>query len=121
VFFGPAWFCIKPRSMVLHFFNSAKQLSNVLLTLRTISCIAAAHRIQNPNLPGIEHATDHGHRFQWSTDTEKMPFLYLNNFYSQKVKPCGRTTRFSSAGLHCQAQKGRQTVLDGGRRWGRGI
>jgi hypothetical protein len=44
----------------------------------------------------------------------KIIFLfYLNNFHSQKVKPCCRTTRFS-AGLHCQAQKGRWTVLQGG-------
>jgi hypothetical protein len=30
-------------------------------------------------------------------------FFYLTNSYSQKVKPCGRTTQFS-AGLHCQAK-----------------
>jgi hypothetical protein len=39
--------------------------------------------------------------------------FYLNKFHSQKLKPCDRTT-WLSAGLHCQAQKGRQTVLDGG-------
>jgi hypothetical protein len=41
--------------------------------------------------------------------------FYLNNFHSQKVKPCDRTTWFS-AGLHCQAHKGRWTVLI----WGAG-
>jgi hypothetical protein len=32
MFFVPAWFCMKPRNMVLStcFFNSAKELSNVL-------------------------------------------------------------------------------------------
>jgi hypothetical protein len=50
-----------------------------------------------------------------------MSFLfYLNNFHSQKVKPCGRTTRFS-AGLHCQARKGHRKVLDGGGEGERGV
>jgi hypothetical protein len=39
--------------------------------------------------------------------------FYLNNSYSEKVKPCSRTTQFS-AGLHTQAKKGRWTELDGG-------
>jgi hypothetical protein len=39
--------------------------------------------------------------------------LYLNNFHSKKFKPCSRITRFY-AGLHCQAQKGRLALLDGG-------
>ncbi len=53
--------------------------------------------------------------FYWIFVFFKVVFLfYLNNFHSQKVKPCCRTTRFS-AGLHCQAQKGRWTVLQGGR------
>ncbi len=38
----------------------------------------------------------------------------MNNLHTQKVKPCGRTTRFSTT-LHCQAQKGRWTVLYGGQ------
>jgi hypothetical protein len=40
--------------------------------------------------------------------------FYLDSFHSQKVKPCGRATQFS-AGLQCQAQNGRRTLLDGGR------
>jgi hypothetical protein len=64
MFFSPAWFCIKPGSMVLHvFFYSAKEHSNVFFS-RTILCFAAAQQILNLNLPGIEHATDHWHRFK---------------------------------------------------------
>jgi hypothetical protein len=48
------------------------------------------------------------------TNSEDDTFLfYSNNSDSQKVKPFGRTTRFS-AGLHCQTQKGRRTEFDAG-------
>jgi hypothetical protein len=58
--------------MVLHkarqhgstfYFYSAKEHSNVFFS-RTILCFAAAQQILNLNLPGIEHATDHWHRFK---------------------------------------------------------
>jgi len=64
----------------------------------------------NLNLPAVEHGTNH-------LGTEKVCFLfYFNNFHSQNVKPCGRTTRFSA--LHWQGQKGHLTVLDlGGGGW----
>jgi hypothetical protein len=39
--------------------------------------------------------------------------FYLDNFHGQKVKPSRRATPFS-AGLQCQAQNGRRTLLDGG-------
>jgi hypothetical protein len=57
----------------------------------------------NLNLSAAEHGTNH-------LGTEKVCFLfYFNNFHSQNVKPCGRTTRFSA--LHCQDQKGRLKCL----------
>ncbi len=70
MFFGPAWFCIEPRSTILHV---------LLFSKRT-----------------------------------------CHNVHSQKVKPCSRTTRFS-AGLHCQAQKGRRTEPDWGGGGGGGV
>jgi hypothetical protein len=36
--------------------------------------------------------------------------FYLTNSYSQKLKPCKRTTQFST-GLHCQALNQRRTQL----------
>jgi hypothetical protein len=104
-FFAPAWFCMKPRSMVLnYFFILQKNLGDV----RTILNLP----------PNIEHGTAHWHRLRhwgnWSF------FSIWINFHSQKAEPCGRTTQ-SSAGLHCQAQKGRRTVVDGWGGGGRGI
>jgi hypothetical protein len=46
------------------------------------------------------------------TEKNLFYFLYLNNFHSQKAF---RRTIWFSAGLHCQAQKGRRKVLNGGR------
>ncbi len=86
MFLSPPWFCIKLLSMVLHVFFYSAKIGIVLLILRTIFVL---QQVSCYN------------------------YLYLNNFQSQKVKPCGRTTLFS-AGLQCQTHKGRQTVLDGG-------
>ncbi len=62
-FFGVAWFCIKPYSMVLHVVLFTKEIVNV-------SSILFLHKllwfsIWNLNLPSIEHGTNHWHRFRF--------------------------------------------------------
>jgi hypothetical protein len=52
----------------------------------------------------LKHGTNHSHRFKGWVKFD---------FFSQKVKPYDKTTRFPK-GLHCQAQKGRRTLLIGG-------
>jgi hypothetical protein len=75
MFFGPAWFCIEPRS---HGSTSSsvqqKKHDNVLcsagivmffvLLELLIFCFAAAQQIRNLTLPNIEHGTIHWHRFR---------------------------------------------------------
>jgi len=99
--------------MVLHrnrqhgssrFFQSAKQLSKCSFISRSLLIFAAAqrNRILKLQTTGIDSALKEG------------CFLkILISFHSLKVKLCGRTTQFF-AGLHCQDQKGRPPVLDGG-------
>ncbi len=91
-------------------FYSAKELSSVLL-------ISLKHYVSQ-QFPGTEIWTFQVHTILRTTAIDSRSkeghfLFYLNNLHSQKVKPCGRTTRFI-AGLHRQAQKGRWTVLHGG-------
>ncbi len=95
--FSPAWFCIKPRSTVLHvlLFTNLRTMSIffILEVLREwitlVLCSAAIEQIRNLNLPSID------------SGAEESTIYFL--LYNSKVKPCGRTTQFS-AGLHCQAR-----------------
>ncbi len=110
MFFILAWFCIQPRSTVLHVFLILQK--NLAMFFKFKFYFVHGN---NLNLPSVEHGTNH-------LGTEKVCFsFYFNNFHSQNVKPCRRTTRFSA--LHCQDKKGRLTVLDLGARgrWGGGM
>ncbi len=72
---------------------------------------STAQKIRNLNFSGVELATNRWHRFM-NLENGVFFFIWITSTV-KNVKPCGRTTRFSS-GLHCQAQKGRRTVVDGG-------
>jgi hypothetical protein len=107
-FFDPACFWIKPSSIVvLHVFlilQKKRSSSRLLYYL-----FAVSQQIRNLNLTGIEHATEHFHRFR---SQNKVSFGFnFNQFHNQKITPCNRTTL--SSGLHYhQVQKWRWTVLD---------
>jgi hypothetical protein len=88
------------------FFNSAKELSNVLLNLRTI--------LRTLNLPGQNMLLSTG----IDSDTGKcmLPFLF-HYFFTEKVKTLrqNRTTRFS-AGVPCALERTPDST-----RWAAGI
>jgi len=103
---GYAWFCIETDSMVLRvFFILQNNLGKCSFISRSFLFFAAAQQNRILNFTGILGSIQ--------ALKEGCFLFYLINFHSQKVKLCGRTTRFS-AGLHCQDQKGRRPVLDGG-------
>jgi hypothetical protein len=111
--FGPWFSCLLAHvfrpCMVLHktrqhrsmsFFHSAKQLGKCSFISPTFLFFAAAQRNRILKFTGYRIS------FRWIQAMKEGCFLLcLINFHSQKVKLCGRTTRFS-AGLHCHDQKG---------------
>jgi hypothetical protein len=105
MFFGPAWLCIEPCSSVLHVLLFSKrtcQIYFVLLEILFFLLPPSRFEMQTFQLCKIKLTVANIQAL------EDVWFLfYSNNFHSQKVKPF-------SAGLHCQAQKGRRTELDGG-------
>jgi hypothetical protein len=47
-------------------------------------------QIRNLSLTGIEHATEHCHRFR--SKAKYLLFFNFNKFHNQKITPCNRTT-----------------------------
>jgi hypothetical protein len=114
MFFGPAWFCIKLCSMVLHVLFILQKKLTKRFTNDLIKIILFLQN-NSPDLKPIfsKFRACYDPLAQIQALRDERFLSYFNNFHCQKVKPCSRTTRFS-AGLHYQAQKWRQTVLDGG-------
>ncbi len=114
MFFGPAWFCIKLCSMVLHvLFYFTKELTKRFINNLITNILFLEKNSQDPKPSFTRHRSCYYPQAQIQVSRNECFLSYFNNFHNQKVKPCSRTARFS-AGLHCQAQKGRRTVLDGG-------
>jgi hypothetical protein len=94
MFFGRAWFCIDPCSTVLHVLLFSKRIcqrSFVLLELLYVLLPYSRVKLwtSQTQYTVISTSTDQG------AEGGVISF-HSNNSYSQKVKPCGRTTRFST-------------------------
>jgi hypothetical protein len=118
----PAWFyifCYCAKKLATFF-----KIKFVLIFFCFALLRGSAHtKSEPPRCMVVTTGIDFGAEKSWQRFRrweERAFFSIAINFHSQKVKPCGRTTRFS-AGLHSQAQKGRRTILDGAGGLGGGI
>jgi hypothetical protein len=63
---------------------------HILVVLELSSVWLGLKQIRHYNLPRQEHVTNHWHRL----GAAKSAISFLFNYYSQNVKPCGRTAWF---------------------------
>jgi hypothetical protein len=107
LFFLSSSTCFSDPASFYMFFILCKTKQAIVFQLKNYfhPLFAPTHQIRNLNLTGLEHATEHCHRFR-----SKAKYLLFSISITSKIKKSHPTTEPSCR----QVQKGRSTLLDAG-------